>query len=59
MNHNNTNYTNNQNNNGNANGGEFKGGLNGTSTDNEDEDFPPQFTTLANEFEKCKQFFII
>lgn len=29
-------------------------GLNGQSTDNEDEDYPPQFTTLATELEKCK-----
>ena len=23
-------------------------------TDNEDEDYPPEFTTLANEIDKCK-----
>lgn len=30
-------------------------GLNAQSTDNEDEDYPPQFTTLATELEKCKR----
>lgn len=32
---------------------EYKG-LYAQSTDNEDEDYPPQFTTLATELEKCK-----
>ena len=30
-------------------------GLNAPGTDNEDEDFPPEFTTLAHEQEKCKR----
>jgi hypothetical protein len=25
------------------------------ATDNEDEDYPPEFTTLASEIDKCKQ----
>ena len=29
-------------------------GLNTPGTDNEDEDFPPEFTTLAHEQEKCE-----
>lgn len=33
--------------------GEYKG-LYAQSTDNEEEDYPPQFTTLATELEKCK-----
>ena len=33
-------------------------GLNATATDNEDEDFPPEFTTLAHEQEKCKLYLI-
>lgn len=28
-------------------------GLNTQSTDNEEEDYPPQFTTLTHEIEKC------
>lgn len=28
-------------------------GLNALSTDNEEEDYPPQFTTLTHEIEKC------
>lgn len=32
--------------------GEFKG-LNAPATDNEDDDCPPEFTTLAHEQEKC------
>ena len=36
-----------------ANNIQYKG-LNGPPTDNEDEDFPPQFTTLLHEQEKCK-----
>lgn len=35
---------------------EYKG-LYAQSTDNEDEDYPPQFTTLATELEKCKLLF--
>jgi hypothetical protein len=32
----------------------FSKGLHIQTTDNEDEDYPPEFTTLANEIEKCK-----
>lgn len=28
-------------------------GLNAQSTDNEEEDYPPQLTTLTHEIEKC------
>ena len=31
-------------------------GLNGPPTDNEDEDYPPQFTTLLHEQEKSEYF---
>jgi hypothetical protein len=42
-----------------ANGGGGGAGVGGLiSTDNEDEDYPPQFTTLANELEKCKSLFL-
>lgn len=36
-----------------ANNTQYKGLLNGPPTDNEDEDYPPQFTTLLHEQEKC------
>jgi hypothetical protein len=29
------------------------GGLNGPLTDNEEEDYPPELTTLAHEQDKC------
>jgi len=37
--------------------GEFKG-LNAPTTDNEDDDCPPEFTTLAHEQEKCLLFIL-
>ena len=36
---------------------QFKG-LGALSTDNEDDDSPPQFTTLPQEEEKCKLYFL-
>ena len=38
--------------------GEFKG-LNTPATDNEDDDCPPEFTTLAHEQEKCLLIFFL
>lgn len=40
-----------------ANNIQYKG-LNGPPTDNEDEDYPPQFTTLLHEQEKSEFFFL-
>ena len=36
---------------------QFTKGLHIQNTDNEEEDYPPEFTTLATEIEKCKSYF--